>query len=57
MLNWAVIFLVIALIAAVLGFTTLAGAAISIAKIIFYVFAVLFAISLLRYLFRGGSAP
>lgn len=55
MLNWAVIFLVIALIAAVLGFTTLAGAAIAGAKIIFYIFAVLFAISLLRYLFRGGG--
>lgn len=56
MLNWAVIFLVIAMIAAVLGFTTLAGAAIGAAKIVFYVFAVLFAISVLRYLSRGGNA-
>jgi uncharacterized membrane protein YtjA (UPF0391 family) len=56
MLNWAVIFLVIALVAAVLGFTTLAGAAIGIAKIFFYVFAVLFLISLVRYLFRSGNA-
>jgi uncharacterized membrane protein YtjA (UPF0391 family) len=58
MLNWAVTFLVIALIAAVLGFTSIAGAAIGIAKILFYVFLVLFLVSLVSHLFRGGrGAP
>lgn len=47
MLNWAVTFLVIALIAAVLGFGGIAGAAIGFAKILFFVFLVLFIVSLL----------
>jgi uncharacterized membrane protein YtjA (UPF0391 family) len=42
MLRWAVIFLLIGLVAGLLGFTSLAGASIAIAKIIFFVFMVLF---------------
>ncbi len=45
MLNWAITFLVIALIAAVLGFGVLAGTAMEIAKILFFVFIVLFILS------------
>ncbi len=47
MISWAITFLVIALIAAVLGFGGLAGTAIGIAKILFFVFIVLFIISFL----------
>jgi uncharacterized membrane protein YtjA (UPF0391 family) len=47
MLSWAITFLIIALIAAVLGFTTIAGTSIGIAKILFFVFLILFAISLI----------
>lgn len=47
MLHYAIVFLVIALIAAVLGFGGLAGSAIGIAKILFFVFLVLFVISLI----------
>lgn len=47
MLNWAITFLVIALIAAVLGFGVLAGTAMSIAKILFFVFIALFVLSFL----------
>jgi uncharacterized membrane protein YtjA (UPF0391 family) len=47
MLRWAFIFLVISLIAAVLGFTTIAGAALSIAKVLFYIFLALFLIFLI----------
>jgi len=58
MLNWAVTFLVVALIAALLGFTGIAGTAIGIAKILFYVFLILFVVSLFSHLFRGGrGAP
>ncbi len=57
MLNWALTFLVVALIAGVLGFTTVAGAAIEIAKIIFFVFVVLFLVSLVMHLVRGRGAP
>ncbi|MEA3213750.1 MAG: hypothetical protein QOE70_6807 [Chthoniobacter sp.] len=47
MLSWALTFLIIALIAAVLGFGVIAGTAASIAKILFFVFLVLFALSFL----------
>ncbi len=46
MLRWAVIFFVVALIAAVLGFGGIAGAAAGIAKLLFWVFVVLFVASL-----------
>jgi len=46
MLSWSIFFLIIALVAAFLGFTTIAGAAAGIAKILFGVFLVLFLISL-----------
>ena len=45
MLRWALIFLVVALIAAVLGFGGIAGSAAGIAKIIFGVFVILLIIS------------
>lgn len=47
MLNWSVTFLIVALIAAVLGFGGIAAEAAGIAKILFFVFLVLFAISFL----------
>ena len=47
MLSWAITFLIIALIAGLLGFTAIAGTAIGFAKIIFVVFLVLFVLSLL----------
>jgi uncharacterized membrane protein YtjA (UPF0391 family) len=56
MLSWAIAFLVIALIAAVLGFGGIAVAAAGIAKIIFYVAIVLFVISLVAGMVRGRSA-
>lgn len=54
MLSWAIAFLVIALIAAVLGFGGIAGAAAGIAKILFFVFLAIFVISLLAGLARRG---
>jgi uncharacterized membrane protein YtjA (UPF0391 family) len=47
MLNWAVTFFVIAIVAAVLGFTRIAGSAIDIAKILFFVFLLLAVVSLI----------
>jgi uncharacterized membrane protein YtjA (UPF0391 family) len=55
MLGWAVTFLIVALVAAVLGFGGIAGAAIDIAKIIFFVAILLFAIAAIAGLFRGRS--
>ncbi|HET7681371.1 MAG TPA: DUF1328 domain-containing protein [Xanthobacteraceae bacterium] len=42
MLKWAVIFLIIALVAAFFGFTDIASASAGIAKILFAIFLVLF---------------
>lgn len=47
MLSWSLTFLVIALIAAALGFGGIAGTAVGIAKILFFVFIVLFLLSLI----------
>lgn len=47
MLNYAVIFLIVAILAGVLGFGVIAGTAATIAKICFVVFLVLFLFSLL----------
>jgi uncharacterized membrane protein YtjA (UPF0391 family) len=57
MLGWALTFLVVALVAAVLGFTSVAGAAMGIAKILFFVFLVLFAVSLVMHVVRGRAPP
>ncbi len=54
MLGWALTFLVVALLAGLLGFTTIAGAAMGVAKILFYIFVVLFLVSLVMHLVRGG---
>jgi uncharacterized membrane protein YtjA (UPF0391 family) len=55
MLGWALTFLIIALIAAVLGFGGIAGLSIEIAKIIFVVAIILFLISAIFGLMRGRS--
>ena len=51
MLRWSLTFLVFGLIAALLGFTNVAGTAIGIAQVLFYIFVVLFVITLLMGLF------
>jgi uncharacterized membrane protein YtjA (UPF0391 family) len=47
MLSWALTFLVIALIAAALGFGGVAGTSAGIAKILFFVFLIMFIVSLI----------
>jgi uncharacterized membrane protein YtjA (UPF0391 family) len=56
MLSWAITFLVIALIAAVLGFTGVAVAAAGIAKLLFVVFLILFLVSLVAHLGRRSHS-
>ncbi len=55
MIGWAVTFLVIALIAAVLGFGGIAGFAVELAKIVFFVAIVLFVLSAIFGFARGRS--
>ena len=55
MLGWAVTFLVVALVAALLGFGGIAGTAMEAAKLVFFVAIVLFDISAVIGLMRGRS--
>ena len=57
MLGWALTFLIVALIAAALGFGGVAGTAVEIAKIIFFVAIILFVISAVFGFMRGGRPP
>ncbi|MGI9013612.1 MAG: DUF1328 domain-containing protein [Phycisphaerales bacterium] len=47
MLYWSIVFLVIAIIAGLLGFTSIMGTSMGIAKILFFVFLVVFIITLI----------
>ena len=53
MLRWSMIFLVIAIIAAALGFGGIAAGAAEIAKILFYLFLAVFVITLVIALAAG----
>jgi uncharacterized membrane protein YtjA (UPF0391 family) len=53
MLSWALAFFIIAIIAAIFGFGGIATGAAEIAKILFFIFVVLFVVSLVFGLIRG----
>jgi len=55
MLRWALLFLVVAIVAGVFGFGGISADAESIARILFFVFVILFAVSLI--LGRGAAPP
>ena len=53
MLYWAILFFVVAIVAAVFGFGGIASASAGIAQILFYIFLALLVISLVMGLIRG----
>jgi len=55
MLRYAVIFFVVAIIAALFGFGGIAAGATEIAKILFFVFLVLFIVSLVAGVMKRGT--
>ncbi|WP_347248553.1 DUF1328 domain-containing protein [Zoogloea sp.] len=55
MLHYAVVFFVIALIAAVFGFGGIAAGAVEIAKILFFVFLILAVVSFVVNALRGKT--
>ena len=57
MLRWALIFLVVALVAGLLGFTNVAGTSMAIAQTLFYVFIVIFVVMLVISLITGRRPP
>jgi len=55
MLRWTLVFLILGLIAGLFGFSGLEGAFVEFARIFFFVFLVLFVVSLLFGRRAGGS--
>jgi len=55
MIGWAITFLVVALVAALLGFGGIAGTAMEAAKIVFFVAVALFLLSAVMGAERGRS--
>jgi uncharacterized membrane protein YtjA (UPF0391 family) len=51
MLRWALVFLIIGLVAGLLGFSGIAGASFAIAKVLFFIFMLVFVV-----LFVAGMA-
>ncbi len=54
MLKWALLFMFVALTAAVIGFTGIAVAAAGIAKVVFFLFLIFFLLSLVTCMGRGS---
>jgi uncharacterized membrane protein YtjA (UPF0391 family) len=56
MLYWALIFLLVAIVAAIFGFTGIALASAGIAKILFFIFVALFLVSFIMHIGRRGTS-
>jgi len=57
LLHWAVIFFIVAIIAAIFGFGNIAAAATDIARILFFIFLVVFLLLMIGWLIRGKGPP
>jgi uncharacterized membrane protein YtjA (UPF0391 family) len=57
MLSWAFTFLILAIIAGLLGFGGIASASIEIAQVLCFLFLIVFAISLVAHLITGRRPP
>lgn len=55
MLYYALVFFIVAVVAAIFGFGGIAAGAVEIAKILFFIFLVLFVVSLVAGLLRRGG--
>ncbi len=55
MLSWAIFFLIAAIVAAVLGFGGIAVAFAGIAKLLFYIFLIVFLAVLIVHFVRGSA--
>jgi uncharacterized membrane protein YtjA (UPF0391 family) len=57
MLYWAVVFLIIAVVAGVLGFGGIASTAAGFAQVLLFIFIVIFVVALVMGLRRRGGPP
>lgn len=55
MLYWSAIFFIIAILAGVFGFGNISASATSVAKVLFFVFLILFILSTVVHLGRRGN--
>ena len=55
MLNWALTFLIVAIVAALFGFSGIAGEATNIAQTLFFVFLALLILSAFAHVIRGAA--
>jgi uncharacterized membrane protein YtjA (UPF0391 family) len=58
-LKWALLFFIVSLVAALFGFTDIAAASADIARVLFYIFLVIFLVLLVLGLtiFRAATGP
>ncbi|MGO8703454.1 MAG: DUF1328 domain-containing protein [Candidatus Brocadiia bacterium] len=57
MLRWALIFFIVAIVAAIFGFGNIAAAATDVARILFFIFIVVFLLLMIGWLIRGKGPP
>lgn len=57
MLYWALLFFIVAIVAGIFGFGGISAAASGIAKLLFVLFLVMFAASLIIYAVNGSGVP
>jgi uncharacterized membrane protein YtjA (UPF0391 family) len=57
LLYWSLMFLLIAIIAGLFGFGGISASAVGIAQVLFFIFIVLFLVSLLYHLMTGRRPP
>jgi len=55
MLHWALVFFIVAIVAAIFGFGGIASASAGIAQILFFIFLALFVVTLLARLLRRAT--
>ncbi len=56
-LRWALIFFIVAIVAAIFGFGNIAAAATDVARILFFIFIVVFLLLMIGWLIRGKGPP
>ena len=57
MLRWSLVFFIVAVVAAVFGFGGIAAGATEIARVLFFLFVVIFLVSLVWGLMKEGRPP
>lgn len=57
LLYWAFLFLIIAIVAALFGFRNVEGVATQIAKVLFFIFIIVFVISLIMHFVSAAPVP